>query len=57
MKGLVAVILIIGSVMVVTGCKTAGGAAIGAGIGALAGDPATGAAIGAGVGLVGDLID
>ena len=57
MKRLLAVVLIIASLLVVTGCKTLGGAAVGAGIGALAGDAGTGAAVGAGVGTVLEIID
>jgi hypothetical protein len=38
-------------------CATAGGAAIGTGIGAMAGDPAKGAAIGAAAGAVVDIMD
>lgn len=40
-----------------TACATAGGAAIGTGIGAMAGDPVKGAAIGATAGAVVDIID
>jgi len=39
------------------GCATTKGAAVGAGIGALAGDASKGAAIGASVGAVVDIID
>jgi hypothetical protein len=45
------------TLLVTAGCKTAGGAAVGAGIGAIAGDAGMGAAIGAGVGFIGDIID
>jgi hypothetical protein len=57
MKRLAAVFLVVCSLVVVAACKTLGGAAVGAGIGALAGDAGTGAAIGAGVGTVVELID
>jgi hypothetical protein len=40
-----------------SGCKTMGGAAVGAGIGAIAGDAGMGAAVGASVGLLADIID
>jgi hypothetical protein len=39
----------------VAGCATVGGAAIGTGIGALAGDPKTGMAVGATAGAVVDV--
>jgi hypothetical protein len=41
----------------IVGCATTKGAAVGAGIGALAGDAGKGAAIGASVGTVVDIID
>jgi hypothetical protein len=41
----------------ITACATVGGAAIGTGIGAMAGDPAKGAAIGATAGAVVDIMD
>ncbi len=43
--------------LTVVGCATLGGAAVGAGIGAVAGDAGKGAAIGAGIGAVIDIID
>lgn len=50
-SGLV-VMLFVGSV---AGCATVGGAAIGTGIGAMAGDPETGMAVGATAGAVVDI--
>jgi hypothetical protein len=41
----------------IAACATAGTAAIGTGIGAMAGDPAKGAAIGAAAGVVVDIMD
>jgi hypothetical protein len=45
------------AVMPLAGCRTMGGAAVGAGIGAIAGDAGMGAAVGASVGLLADIID
>jgi predicted small secreted protein len=58
MKKVIALLLagIVGS-MVITACATTKGAAVGAGIGALAGDTKKGAAIGASVGTVVGILD
>jgi hypothetical protein len=52
-KGILLGLLLAG----IVGCATTKGAAVGAGIGALAGDAGKGAAIGASVGTVVDIID
>ncbi len=50
--------LVIGLLLIgLAGCATTKGAAVGAGIGALAGDTSKGATIGASVGAVVDIID
>jgi hypothetical protein len=56
-KRIFTVVLISLTLVTVGGCKTVGGAAVGAGIGALAGDAGKGAVIGASVGAVADIID
>lgn len=43
--------------LVLTGCATAAGAAIGGGIGSISGNTGAGMAIGAGVGMMVDVID
>jgi hypothetical protein len=44
--------------LMVSGCATVAGTAVGAGIGAASGgDPAMGAAIGGGIGLIADIVD
>jgi hypothetical protein len=45
------------AVLVTTGGKTAGGAAVRPGSGAIAGDAGMGAAIGAGAALIDDILD
>ena len=44
-------------ILSLVGCATAGGAAIGAGIGSMSGNTKTGALIGGGVGLIIDSMD
>ena len=50
-------VLAIAALFVLEGCATAGGAAAGAGVGALAGDAKKGAVIGGTVGAVIDIVD
>jgi len=45
------------AVVLVTGCATAAGGLVGAGIGRAAGDTTTGVLIGSGIGMMVDLID
>jgi hypothetical protein len=45
------------AVALVTGCATAAGGLVGAGIGRAAGDTTTGALIGSGIGMMIDVID
>ena len=45
------------AVVLVTGCATAAGGLVGAGIGRGAGDTTTGVLIGSGIGMMVDLID
>jgi hypothetical protein len=58
MKKLISFLMIgIISAMLLNACATTKGAAVGAGIGAIAGDTSKGAAIGASVGAVVDILD
>ena len=50
-------VLALCAVVVVTGCATAAGGLVGAGIGRAAGDTTTGALIGTGVGMMIDILD
>jgi len=45
------------SIMTLVGCATAGGAAVGAGIGSMSGNTKSGALIGGGIGLIIDSMD
>jgi hypothetical protein len=47
----------IAAIAVITGCATAAGGLVGAGIGRAAGDTTTGALIGSGIGMMIDVID
>lgn len=55
MKRKLTVLIFLIGIITVTGCATAGGTAIGAGIGSLSGDTKTGALIGGGAGLMIDV--
>lgn len=47
----------VAAIAVITGCATAAGGLVGAGIGRAAGDTTTGVLIGSGVGMLIDLMD